>query len=74
VWTQQGTNPSTLKGWMLSKANKLHDYHRDNIGVHPCSGTSIWLYCEFHTGCAFVLKYYHLLRGCVGTYEHLTVP
>ena len=68
---QQGTDLSTPKGWMLSKANKLHDYHKDNMGVHPCSGTSIWLYDGSYTDCAFVLKHYHLRRGCVGTYKLL---
>jgi hypothetical protein len=41
VWMQLGTDPSTPKGWMLSEANKLHDYHRDTMGVHSCLGTSI---------------------------------
>ncbi len=55
------------------KTNKLHGYHTYNMGVHSCSGTSIWLYDGPHTGCAFVLKYYHLQRGCVGMYELLAV-
>ena len=63
---QQDTDLSTLKGWMLSKANKMHDYHTYNMGVHSCSGTSIWLYDGPHMGCAFVLEYYHLRRGGVG--------
>ncbi len=50
---------------MLSKANKLHDHHTYNMGVHSCSATSSWLYNGPHTGCAFVLKYYHLRRLCV---------
>ena len=54
---------------MLSKANKLHGYHTYNMGMHSCSATSIWLYDGPHTGCAFVLQYYHLQRGCVGTCE-----
>ncbi len=70
---QQGTYPSTPKGWILSKAKTLHDYHKDNMGVNLCSGMSIWLYNGFNTGCALVLKYYHLRRGGVGTYEHLAV-
>ncbi len=67
VWMQQGTGLSAQKGWMLSKANKLHGCHTYNIGVHSCSGTSTWLYDGPHTGCAFELKCYHLKRRCVGT-------
>ncbi len=48
---------------MLSKANKLHGYHTYNKGVHSCSGTSIWLYDGPHMFCAFVLKYYLILRA-----------
>jgi hypothetical protein len=72
-----GTDPLTPKGWMLSKANKLRDYHRYTMDVCSCSGTRIWLYNGFPTGWAFVLKlrvkYYHLLREGVETYELLAV-
>jgi hypothetical protein len=68
VWMQQCTDLSTPREWMLSKANKLHGYHTYNLGVHSCSGTSIWLYDGTHTGCAFVLQYYHH-QGCVGACE-----
>ena len=69
VWMQQGTDLLTPKVWMLSKASNLHGYHTYNMGVHSCSATSSWLYNGPHTGCAFVLQYYHLRRGCVGTCE-----
>ncbi len=66
---QQGTDLLTLKQWMLSKANKLHGYyHTYNMGVHSCSGKNIWLYDGPHTGCTFVLEFYHLRRK---TYELL---
>ncbi len=54
---QPVTDLLTQKGWMLSKANKLHGYHTYNMGMHSCSATSIWLYDGPHTGCAFVLKF-----------------
>ena len=59
--------------WMLSKANTLHDYRTYNMGVHSCSATNSSLYAGPHTGCAFVLQYYHLRRGCVGTCERWDV-
>jgi hypothetical protein len=65
----RGGNHSTPEGQMVSKGNKLHDYHTYNIGVHSCSATSGWLYDGPHTGFLFVLQYYHLRRGCVGTLE-----
>jgi hypothetical protein len=66
VQDQQGIDLLTPKGWMLSKANKLHGHHTYNMGVHSCLATSSWLYYGPHTGCAFLLQYYHLRRGCVG--------
>jgi hypothetical protein len=69
VWMQQGTDLFTPKGGMLSKANKLHDYHTYKMGVHSCLATSSWLYYAPQPCCAFVLQYYHLRRGCVGTCE-----
>jgi hypothetical protein len=66
---QQGSDLLNLKGWMLSKANTLHDYHTYNMGVHSCSAMSSRLYDVTHTGCTFVLQHYHLQRGCVGTCE-----
>jgi hypothetical protein len=62
VWMQQGTDLFTPKGLKLSKADKLHCHHAYNMGVHSCVVTSVWLYDGPHSGCAFVLKYYHLQR------------
>ncbi len=60
VWMQQGTDVSTQKGWILSKANTRIPNSTYNMGVHSCLATSSWLYDGTHTGCAFALQCYHL--------------
>ena len=67
VWMQQGTDVSTPKGWISSKANTRIPNRTYNMGVHSGSATSSWLYYGTPTGCTFSLQYYHLRRGCVGT-------